>query len=186
MLSDHKIKRGYEEGSIIINPFNEEQVNPNSYDVRLGRNFWVMTDYDLTFDRNDIISNFQLVTVKSKPFFLKPRMFVLGHTEEFIGSVARFAPHIMTKSTPARCGVMIHLAAGFGDVGYCNRWTLEIVNLSPRMIELYPGERIAQIAWSEVGFVEQLYQGKYIQHVVESGWKAEDMLPKWPTPHSEV
>lgn len=181
MLSDFEIQAYYEQGDIIIEPFNKDQINPNSYDVRLGEHFWVMHGGSQKFDREDTSKNFKPVHVKKGPFEFHPGCFVLAHTEEFIGAIQNFAPMLETKSSIARAGLQTHLAAGFGDVGYANRWTLEIVNLGKRTVQMWPGEPIAQIAWVHIGPVEKRYKGKYVQ-TYRDEWKPENMLPRWPVP----
>lgn len=184
MLSDMEIVKGMQTGDIIIEPYNEKQLNPNSYDVRLGEHFWVMNSNtqgpSLLFHRNSPEHDFHLVVFNpGEPFLLRPGSFVLGHTEEFIGSTKNYAPHIMTRSSPARCGIMTHLAAGFGDVGFANRWTLEIANLGTHTVPMYPGETIAQIAWSRTGPTERKYKGSYARR---DEWTPKDMLPRWGLP----
>ncbi len=36
ILTGHEIEKELVNGNIIINPFNKNQINPNSYDFRLG------------------------------------------------------------------------------------------------------------------------------------------------------
>jgi len=178
MLSDTEILEGMEKGYIIINPYNEEQLNPNSYDVRLGQHIWVQKRGNIIFNREQPETEFNLIKVKDgQGFNFQPGEFYLAHTEEFIGSLDKCAPHLMTKSSPARCGLQVHLSAGFGDVGFANRWALEIVNLGKKPVRVYPGERIAQVAWTHTGPVRRPYQGRYVQG--DSEWSPENLLPRW-------
>ena len=95
----------------------------------------------------------------------------------FIGGTKDITTMIKTRSSVGRCGISICLCAGSGDVGYVNRWTLEITNHSSYTIPLRPGMRIGQML-----FFKTLtppiseYSGKY--NITEQGWKPEDMLPK--------
>ena len=45
MLSGTKIKESIKSGAIVIDPFNEDQLNPNSYDLQLADKLIV---YDLS------------------------------------------------------------------------------------------------------------------------------------------
>jgi dCTP deaminase len=47
-------------------------------------------------------------------------------------------------------GLIIHATAGFLDPGNKLRLTLEMVNLSPLPIRIYPGMKIAQLAFEEL------------------------------------
>ncbi len=181
MISDTEIEYAVNVGDIYISDFTKEQLNPNSYDVTLGNHFYAMRSDRREFDRRNPEKNYKYVYVDDMPFKFHPGCFVLAHTVEFIGAVQNYVPHLETKSTPARCGLQIHLAAGFGDVGYYNRWTMEIVNLGKRTVNVWPGERVAQVAWTRTGPVRNKYEGKYVQTGF-SNWKPENMLPKWELP----
>lgn len=76
--------------------------------------------------------------------------------------------------------------AGMGDIGYCNRWTMEITNNSRyHTIPLVVGRRIAQIVFFETDPItdrDYTQTGKYqtLRHLsdMQAAWKPEDMLPK--------
>jgi dCTP deaminase len=63
------------------------------------------------------------------------------------------------KSTIARQVLMVHVTAGFGDIGFKGKWTLELYAL--RDIELTIGQRICQIYWHEAKGTGPMYNGKY-------------------------
>ena len=51
--------------------------------------------------------------------------------------------------------------AGFGDVGFKGRWTLEMVATEP--VRVYPGMKICQIYYHTVaGEILEEYAGKYV------------------------
>ena len=76
--------------------------------------------------------------------------------------------------------------AGWGDVGYVNRWTMEITNNSRYYsIPLVVGRRIAQIVFFNTeGIVDNSYEssGKYQTSSDTSSlmasWSPREMLPK--------
>jgi dCTP deaminase len=51
------------------------------------------------------------------------------------------------KSSLGRVGLIVHSTAGFVDAGWNGNLTLELTNLAPLPIELFPGMRIAQISF---------------------------------------
>jgi dCTP deaminase len=63
------------------------------------------------------------------------------------------------RSSIGRLGIKIHITAGFGDIGFNGRWTLEIECTQPTY--LYPNMRIGQIFFHEASSNEFLYVGKY-------------------------
>jgi dCTP deaminase len=53
-------------------------------------------------------------------------------------------------------GLFSHVTAGFGDVGFAQQWTLELVATLP--ICLYPGMRIGQISFHGVSDTTMSYK----------------------------
>ena len=177
MLGKKEIIKQYRKGNIFIEPYNRNNINPNSIDVRMGN--WIIEPK--TNSSNISLSDSESTSmIWQEPrqlkgigiFVLEPHSILLTHTLEKIGS-SKYATLLKARSTIARCGLDICASAGFGDVGYINHWTLEITNNSNNYIELSPGMRIAQIAFIETKN-PTIYKGAYVQ---TSYWKPEDMLP---------
>ena len=112
-------------------------------------------------------------------FILEPGQCILAHTEEYIGST-KHATLLKARSTFGRLFIDICPSAGFGDVGYVNRWTLEIKNNSYNHYMLKPGMRIAQISFNEVKGIGHIYKGAYQSQHNPLGphWNPQDMLPR--------
>jgi dCTP deaminase len=76
--------------------------------------------------------------------------------------------------------------AGWGDVGFINRWAMEITNNSKNyIIPLVVGRRIAQIVFFETGPIldnDYTALGKYQTSTdlkqLKKDWKPEMILPK--------
>jgi dCTP deaminase len=119
-------------------------------------------------------------------FLLQPGEFVLAHTREFIGSASPFITTKMyARSSSGRNFLEVCRCAGLGDIGYHNRWTLEVVNTSRfHTVPLVVGRRVAQLEFFQVEPVEDLYSasGKYQTApdlaTLKATWKPEDMLPR--------
>lgn len=82
-------------------------------------------------------------------------------------------------------GLMVLNCAGWGDVGYINRWTMEITNVSEDYyIPLLVGERIAQIIFFDAEGCEGDYAdtGNYQTTTnieqLKSNWEPSSMLPR--------
>ncbi|HET8900739.1 MAG TPA: hypothetical protein VFM84_02270, partial [Holophagaceae bacterium] len=58
-------------------------------------------------------------------------------------------------------GLFVHVTAGFGDIGFCGYWTLEISCIQP--IRIYGGVEICQIFYHSVTGDYDSYdaKGKY-------------------------
>lgn len=164
ILSDKTIKRKINKGEITIEPFKEEFLQPASYDLHLDNKI-------LVFDTNgngyiDVKekskSLMREITVdEKKGFFIPPQGFVLANIKEVTGVDGKHVGRLEGKSSLARLGLIIHTTAGFLDPGNKLRLTLEMVNLSPLPIKIYPGMKIAQIAFEELdGECERPYGSK--------------------------
>ncbi len=66
------------------------------------------------------------------------------------------------RSSIGRLGLFVHVTAGFGDVGFCGYWTLEMFAVQP--VRIYPGVSICQMFYHEItGDIEEYTSEKY-QH----------------------
>lgn len=177
MISDKNIKEAMEAGHIIIDKFDERQLGPNSYDVRLGEFYFdeAGSNWYVHLDDEDSINELWSGPNKAHRYVqVCPGETVLTHTQEIIGCKELYVPQMRTRSTIARCGLSVCRCAGVGDVGYVNKWTMEISNHTQTNLYIPVGMRIASISFSYVGPTHRKYQGKYGQ----GEWKPEDMLPK--------
>jgi len=177
MLSDSEILEELEKGNIIIKPFRIEQLNPNSYDVRLGEYYAVenvLNHVILPFDENSVRNHWKIKKA-NKEIEIHPGETILAHTQEIIGGCHNIASKMNARSSLGRLGLSVCKCAGFGDVGFINKWTMEITNHSQHAsVRLPIGMRIAQISFFRTGRVLKEYQGKYGQ----GEWTPEDMIPK--------
>ncbi len=149
LLSDRTIKRIAEAGDLIT-PFREKQLQPASYDLRLGDLVQTLPKIDASFenyqDRNmDYVRN--ITGLIELPYGLKPKEFVLGTTMETLDIPKYLAAKFEGKSTLGRMGLMTHITAGFIDPGFHGELTLELYNVSENVVLLKPGMRIGQVAF---------------------------------------
>jgi dCTP deaminase len=152
---------------LVIRPFSEEQLNPNSYDVRLG-NWFALLDHE------GLQPFYWLMYVKDDlPVCIPSGETVLAHTAEFVGTKGKLFGQIHAKSSTRRKGTSICDCAGYGDVGYFNFWTLELTANTSHYTVVYTGQRIAQMSFTSVVTAPDPYEGQYT--TVE--WPAA-MLPK--------
>lgn len=145
ILSDIMIKQAVKKGDIFISPFDEKKLNPNSYDVTLGKNLIMYLDDVLDMKKSP---NYTEIEIDEETgFCLKPGILYLGVTNEYTSNPS-YAPSLEGKSSCARMGISVHLTAGFGDVGFYGNWTLEITVIKP--VVVYPGMRIAQLYFQKI------------------------------------
>ncbi len=150
ILSDRTIREEVAAGRIIIEPFDDDAVQPSSVDVKLDRYFRVFRNH--TLGHIDLKENLEELTElvqasDEDPFILHPGEFVLGSTLERIAIPADLVGRIEGKSSLGRLGLLIHTTAGFVDAGWDGTLTLEFSNVASLPITLYPGMKIGQISF---------------------------------------
>lgn len=155
ILTGQEILRQVRLGRIVIDPFDEAQLNPNSYNFRLGPHLKVyrnrVLDPRVPQDTDDIILSEAGFSVCSDRIYL-------GHTQEVMGS-NHYVPIIKGRSSSARLGLFVHVTADLIDIGSINQWTLQLYAIQP--LRLYPDMLIGQVTfWVPEGPIV-LYDGKY-------------------------
>ena len=161
-LTGNKVAEEVRFGKIRIEPFHEEQVNPNSYDYRLApllRRLLPNASRDgIECVDPKLPMKYEELTIPEDGFLMKVEEAYLGHTVEKFGS--NFYASLCTgKSSVGRLFIKNHACAGLIDQGFFGHITLEMTAKMPTII--YPGMRIGQMFWFEsIGDVT-LYCGKY-------------------------
>lgn len=149
-------------GNIKISPFDENKINPNSYNLTLdnkllvyGRhpvmkkegNFTRLTHIDDTLIDMKKDNPTSTIWIPASGLILDPGRVYLGKTVERTWT-DKYVPMLEGRSSIGRLGLMIHVTAGFGDVGFDGTWTLEIVPTQP--VVIYPNVEICQIYYHEI------------------------------------
>lgn len=211
LLSRDAIRRHLEEGNIIIDPFDERYLQTTSYDVTLGDYYWkeshpngratVHNLYDEDSTRKvwlgpnkaeslEVLEerlglSFKNIKPEEKIILLGPGETILAHTQEFIGGRKVVVAKMYARSSMGRNFVEVCKDAGWGDVGYFNRWTMEVTNNSKNYsIPLVVGRRVAQMVFYEVEPIKEEYSlsGKYQEEgnleELKQGWNPEMMIPR--------
>lgn len=151
VLSDRTIKEEIARGRIVIDPYDESCVQPASVDIHLGRRIRVFRHWvhpHLVDLRQPLDGLTQAVQVKKNtPFSLQPGQFILGTTVEYIAVPDDMMARLEGKSSLGRVGLLIHSTAGYVDPGWKGHLTLELYNVCPVPILLYPGMKVSQISF---------------------------------------
>lgn len=168
ILGHDTIISEYKAGKIVLDPFVRENVGPNSVDVRLdSRLLQVMPNRKegrLSFIDPMLPQVTREVIIPESGLVILPGELWLGCTIERAGS-EHYVPGYEGRSTIGRMGLMSHITAGFGDVGFTGRWTLEITCIIPIM--LYPGMRIGQVYFETVSDTSHRYGKEHDAHYAE-------------------
>lgn len=149
LLSDRDIRSAIESGDLGIEPFDPDNIQPSSVDVRMDRFFRVFNNSKYTHIdpklRQDELTS--LVEVEEgESFVLHPGEFVLASTLEKFTLPANLAGRLEGKSSLGRLGLLTHSTAGFIDPGFSGYITLELSNVANLPMTLWPGMKVGQLA----------------------------------------
>ncbi|HRX85099.1 MAG TPA: dCTP deaminase [Phycisphaerae bacterium] len=173
ILSNVSIHCALDEGRLIITPEPEPRVKSSEHadcpystsavDLLLGD--------EVAFFREGLAVNIDLrrggfadlfgpnsesrKITREQPYALAPNRLVLGRTRELIelpivDSGPCLAARVEGKSSYARCGLLVHFTAPTIHAGFRGTITLELINLGPIPILLYPDAPICQLVLEEV------------------------------------
>lgn len=141
---------------IFIEPFNENQLNPNSYNLKLHNELLVYDEEVLDMKKDNKVKK---IIIPPEGLLLEPGKLYLGRTIEYT-KTDKYVPMLEGRSSIGRLGLFIHVTAGFGDVGFSGYWTLEIFCVQP--IIIYPNVEICQIYYHCIeGEYKKYNSGKY-------------------------
>ena len=127
---------------IIIEPFIEQRINPNSYNLSLHNELLLYKDSILDMKKDNRVDR---IIIPSSGLILNPNRLYLGRTVEYT-ETKNLVPMLEGRSSIGRLGLFVHVTAGFGDVGFKGYWTLEIFCVQP--VKIYPNVEICQIYFS--------------------------------------
>ena len=185
---------------VTLGPFCYRQVSPRRRprpftEYQQGREIRIDPNYN-PYDENHIAASWRLD--RAVPAFtqaeqegiddddfvipIKPKEIILAHTLEFIGSVPFHNGIAITTQMHSRSGSVRNCidvcgSGGWGDHGFCARWTMEVVNTSSYYVEpLVAGRRIAQISFFRTTPILRNYavEGKY-----HAGMSLEQLRQSW-------
>jgi len=181
ILFKKDIINGIKNGKISTDAKIEDlNIGPNSVNVTLGKTLKVYTPVKIKKTLSGhykVVKKFSLknlfffldmkqknevyeIEIPEEGLILSKDIFYLGHTNEKMGS-DYYVPMYEGRSSTARLGLVSHLSAGFGDVGFKQQWTLEIAVKED--LKIYPNVEIGQVYFI-LGTEDNpthFYEGKY-------------------------
>lgn len=152
ILTGKEITREVSSGNISITPFSLDQINPNSYNYRLGEALKVFSQFD------GVKSLFEEVRIPKEGYVLEPNKMYLSTTSEEIGSSV-YAMSLIGRSSMGRLGLFLQVSADLGHTTSCHNWTLELV--ASHSIRIYPWMVIGQVSFWENEGERSDYDGFY-------------------------
>jgi len=141
ILSGREIAKQVKAGRIRISDYDEGQVNPNSYNLRLADELMVYSEKELDMKKANPTKK---LTIPAEGLVLQPGELYLGRTFERI-QTDTYASKLDGRSSIGRLGIFTHVTAGFIDIGWDGYLTFEIQVIKP--VRVYPMVKVAQISF---------------------------------------
>ena len=155
ILSGKKIEEEVKNGKIIIEPFNKQNINPNSYNFTLG-------DYVKVYKNNlldpKVKQETEIIMIPDDGLILYPDRIYLGFTQELFGS-DYYVPIITGRSSTGRLGLFVQITSDLVDIGFHGHLTLQLHSTQP--IKIYKGMKLGQVMFWKIYGKVILYNGKY-------------------------
>jgi dCTP deaminase len=155
ILSGEEIRNNLN-GKIVIEPFDETRLNPNSYNLTLHNELLTYEEVVLDMCQQN---RTRRLTIPEEGLVLNPNQLYLARTVERTETHG-YVPMIEGRSSVGRLGLFVHVTAGFGDAGFCGYWTLEMFAVQP--VRIYPNVSICQIFYHQIeGDIKPYSSNKY-------------------------
>jgi len=155
LLSDRDIADAIAARDLVVDgELASDSFQPASLDLHLGAEFRVFLSHrvaciDTAGGQGDLTE--PVVISDGEPFVLHPGEFALGCTVEAITLSDDLAARLEGKSSLGRLGLQAHSTAGWIDPGFSGQITLELSNVAPVPIKLWPGMKIGQLCLFRLG-----------------------------------
>lgn len=170
-LSDIDIEVAIRSGEVKLEPFNKKQLQPASYDIRLGNEFLVIKPHSaVSIDPSKgVYPEAETVELQDgDAFVLQPGMSAIGYSKEYFGSESHLI-EVSSKSSLTRIGLLVHNSSGIVNPGHFLNVALVFTNLNSMPIILRPDMPIAQLTFAPLSSrTKKNYEAKRISYTLGS------------------
>ena len=171
ILTRDEIVKAMASGRIKIDPFDPKSVGTASVDLTVSRYFRRFVGYkaiDLVEEidyRDPTIT--ELVEIpEGECIEVLPKEMVLGITNERVGLADDLCGWFDGRSRFARMGLLVHISAGFMQSGTFNNTVLEIFNMSPRVLRIFPDTPLCQFIFQRAAGTAR-HEGRFSDQTID-------------------
>ena len=149
ILTDHQIVAAYKQGAIVIEPFDEHQVQGATYDLRIG-------------EQGATTTAKKVVNIKETGFItIQPGDFAVIIVDEILRLGPQYVGRFGLRSKFARKGLIATTGPQI-DPGYHGRLIIGMTNLSPKPITLSYGDDFLSVEFHKLSEAStKPYSGPY-------------------------
>src|SRR5919108_984683 len=173
-MTDTEIRDAISSGAIAIGPLGDEQLQPASYDLRLGDRAIVTKSVDIERLRERVESESmpEIDVAQARSLRIPAGAFALVVTKERVTLSAEYAGHLGLRSYFARKGLLL-LAGLQVDPGFDGYLVLGLAHLSPRSIHIAYEDEIATLELHRLTSAAAMaYTGMY------AGQQVKPVIPR--------
>jgi dCTP deaminase len=159
VLSDKTIQEHIANKKLTIHPLEDNQIQPASVDIRLGRHYLKLAENQ--FEAMSLTDEIKYEAIEADEIIIPSNSFLLATTMEYIKLPNDLTAFVEGRSSIGRMGLFIQ-NAGWVDPGFEGEITLELYNANRLPIKLEAGRRICQLVFAEMDCAAlNPYCGKY-------------------------
>lgn len=153
ILTDHQIVAAYKQGDVVIEPFDEHQVQGATYDFRIG-------------EQGATTTSKKVVNIRETGFItIQPGDFAVVTVDEILRLGPQYVGRFGLRSKFARKGLIATTGPQI-DPGYHGRLIIGMTNLSPKPITLSYGDDLVSIEFHKLSEAStKPYAGPYQDRV---------------------
>ena len=142
ILTGNEITNAIKQNKIIITPFCDNHINPNSYDISIGKTINYYPE-NKVLDIN-VENEFITEEIPVSGFILKKNKFYFAFSKEKI-QTEYYVPILHNRSGVARKGLFTHITADLLQLNHNGSILIQLFAISDTVI--YPEQVIAQISF---------------------------------------
>ena len=165
ILSDKDIRSYIKSGINLIENFNEDALQSESYDLSIGSTFSkYSSDFKIVDLDNQVSIDNAYISSPIPPsgYILGPKEYILVSIQEKITLPQNITAHVRPRTKFTRIGLII--SSQHCNSSYSGNLNLGLFNVNPFAIVIHSGMKIAQIVFEELKSVpskEKQYSGGY-------------------------
>jgi len=159
ILSDKTLKTYLENGTLVVEPLDDIQIQPASIDLRLGTHYLKVAEHRSAM--LDLINKPEYEEIVQEEVVVPAHAFLLATTREYVKLPDDLTAFVEGRSSIGRLGLFIQ-NSGWVDPGFEGEITIELYNANSLPIKLKSGVRICQLVFAQLDQVAaNPYRGKY-------------------------
>ncbi|TWT50726.1 Deoxycytidine triphosphate deaminase [Rubripirellula amarantea] len=163
LLSGDEIRKR-QENQCRIEPYQEDRLNPNSYNLSLHDELLIYEEVVLDAASPN---RYRRISIPEEGLTLQPGILYLGRTVEYTETHG-VVPMIQGRSSLGRLGLFINPGGSVGDAGYKGTWTIEMHCVQP--VRIYAGMQVCQIYYLTI-------EGECTEYCSEKYQNSRDIQP---------